>query len=67
MGHVLAIGGSMNEFSANGVYGQDLYINPTSRTVIVKTAGNKKIREKRSDGSSAHENHVALFRAIAGQ
>lgn len=55
------------DFIARGVYGQYLYINPTSRTVIVRTAGNRKFREKRSDGSSAHENYVALFRAIAAQ
>lgn len=54
------------DFIARGVYGQYLYINPASRTVIVRTAGNRNFRKKRSDGSSAHENYVALFRAIAG-
>jgi len=55
------------DFIARGVYGQYLYINPTAHTVIVRTAGNRKFRQKRGDGSSAHENYVALFRAIAGQ
>jgi CubicO group peptidase (beta-lactamase class C family) len=54
------------DFIARGVYGQYLYINPKTRTVIVRTAGNRNFRKKRSDGSSAHENYVALFRAIAG-
>lgn len=54
------------DFIARGVYGQYLYINPVTRTVIVRTAGNRNFRKKRSDGSSAHENYVALFRAIAG-
>ncbi len=55
------------DFIARGVYGQYLYINPTTHTVVVRTAGNRKFRQKRSDGSSPHENYVALFRAIAGQ
>jgi CubicO group peptidase (beta-lactamase class C family) len=53
-------------FIARGLYGQYLYINPKTQTVIVRTAGNRNFRKKRSDGSSAHENYVALFRAIAG-
>jgi len=53
------------DFIARGVYGQYLYINPMTRTVIVRTAGNRNFRKKGSDGSSAHENYVALFRAIA--
>ncbi len=53
------------DFIARGVYGQYLYINPKTRTVIVRTAGNRNFRKERSDGSSPHENFVALFRSIA--
>lgn len=54
------------DFLARGVYGQYIYINPAKRTVVIRTAANRKFRKKRADGSSAHQNNVALFRAIAG-
>ena len=53
------------DFIARGVYGQYLYINPTTKTVIVRTAGDTNFRKKQNDGSSSHENFVALFRKIA--
>lgn len=53
------------DFLARGVYGQYIYINPISRTVVIKTAGNKHFKKLRLDGSTVHQNNVALFRAIA--
>ncbi|MEE9314087.1 MAG: serine hydrolase [Rhizobiaceae bacterium] len=53
------------DFIARGVYGQYIYINPKSNTVIVRTAVNRGFRKNRTDGSSAHENNVAMFRTIA--
>jgi len=53
------------DFLARGFNGQYLYINPTSRTVVVRTAANAKSRQPLIDGSTAHQNNIALFRAIA--
>ncbi len=55
------------DFLARGVYGQYVYVNPKYRTVIVKTSADRAFKELQKDGSSAHENSVALFRAIAVQ
>ena len=52
------------EYMAMGVYGQYIYINPTTHTVIVKLSANPKYNDKdylpSNDGP-----HVELYRAIA--
>ncbi|MEO8934347.1 MAG: serine hydrolase [Xanthomarina sp.] len=52
------------EYMAMGVYGQYIYVNPTTKTVIVKLSANPKYNEKdympSNDGP-----HMALYRAIS--
>ncbi len=55
------------DFVGRGVYGQYIYINPKTATVIVRTAANLGFRKLRGDDSTAHQNNVAMFRAIAAQ
>jgi len=40
-------------------------VNPKSRTVIVRTAANRKFREDLGDGKDAKHIHTDMFRAIA--
>lgn len=54
------------EYMAKGVYGQFIYVNPKTRTVIVKLAGNPYYNDPEYIPSSTHSN-LALFRAIANQ
>ena len=56
-----------DDFVARGVYGQYIYINPKTQTVIIKTSVNRAFKEFQEDGSSAHENNVEMFRSIASQ
>jgi len=53
------------DYQARGIYGQFIYVNPKSRTVIVRTAANRKFREDLGDGKDAKHIHTDMFRAIA--
>ena len=53
------------DYQARGIYGQFIYINPRTRTLIVRTAANRKFREDLGDGKSAKHIHTDMFRAIA--
>ena len=57
-------GSSSGEYMAMGVYGQYIYVNPVTRTVIVKLAANPHYNEPDYIPSSNFSN-LALFRAIA--
>lgn len=56
--------GEQGEYMAMGIYGQYIYINPTTNTVIVKLSANPKYNDDdylpSNDGP-----HVELYRAIA--
>ena len=52
--------GNVGEFMAIGVYGQWIYVNPTSRVIIVKTSADPNFMEK-----GYELKHVEFFRAIA--
>lgn len=52
--------GNEGEFMAIGVYGQWIYVNPTSRVIIVKTSADPNFMEK-----GYELKHVEFFRAIA--
>lgn len=54
-----------NDYQARGIYGQYIYINPETRTVIVRTAANRKFREPLGDEKTAKHIHADMFRAIA--
>ena len=53
------------DYLARGIYGQYIYINPGSKTVIVRTAANRKFRELLPDGSHPRLIDVDMFRGIA--
>ncbi|MDJ0613781.1 MAG: serine hydrolase [Rhizobiaceae bacterium] len=53
------------DYQARGIYGQFIHINPKTRTVIVRTAANRKFREDLGGGLNAKHIHVDMFRAIA--
>ncbi len=58
--------GDEGEFMAQGVYNQNIYINPATRTVIVKNSANHRYNEK--DNPYANSRVVLeLFREIAHQ
>ena len=51
------------EFIGQGVYNQTIYVNPSSRTVIVKLSANDKFNDK-TYIPSQHEAALEFFRAI---
>lgn len=52
--------GDEGEFMAIGVYGQWIYVNPTSQVIIVKTSADPDFMEK-----DYELKHVEFFRAVA--
>jgi len=56
--------GEDGEFWARGVFNQYIYINPTTRTVIVKNSANQNFYDQTNPHSMAHVN-MELMRAIA--
>lgn len=53
------------DYLARGIYGQYIYINPGTETVIVKTSANRKFREVVTQGLLNHAINKAMFRQIA--
>jgi len=53
------------DYLARGIYGQYIYINPGTETVIIKTSANRKFREVVTDGLINHTVNKAMFREIA--
>ncbi len=53
------------DYLARGIYGQYIYINPRTKTVIVRTAANRKFREQLPDGAETSVVDVDMFRGIA--
>ena len=58
------VGGDSGEFMAMGVYGQYIYINPETNTVIVKNSANPFYIDTSYIPSSDFA-HLALFRALS--
>lgn len=56
--------GDEGEFLARGIYNQYIYVNPTTRTVIVKNSANHNYNDK-TNIHSIHGPAMAFFRAIA--
>lgn len=56
--------GNYDEFMARGIYNQYIYINPTTRTVIVKLSSNYNFNDHDNPHSSGLV-HNALFRTIS--
>lgn len=56
--------GNDGEFWARGVFNQYIYINPTTRTVIVKNSANQNFYDQTNPHSTGDAN-VELMRAIA--
>lgn len=54
-----------NDYVARGIYGQYIYINPQSKTVIIRTAANRKFREKLHGDLVENHIYMDLFRTIA--
>lgn len=53
------------DYLARGIYGQYIYINPQTKTVIVKTSANREFRAELPDGNTPSIANVDMFRAIA--
>lgn len=56
--------GNEGEFLARGVYNQNIYINPSTNTVIVKLSANDKFNDRNYLASSTNV-AMELFRSIA--
>jgi CubicO group peptidase (beta-lactamase class C family) len=54
--------GADDEFAAQGIYHQFIYVDPDQHTVIVKTSANHKYNDKSQHWS---DKHMAMFRAIS--
>jgi hypothetical protein len=54
--------GAEDEFSAQGIYGQYIYIDPDQKLVIVKNSANYRFTDKSLNWS---DKHYAMFRAIS--
>jgi len=55
--------GATDEFNAQGIYGQFIYVDPDKRMVIVKLSSNYHFRNDRK--GYYHDHEIALFRKIA--
>ncbi len=58
--------GDQGEFQGQGVYNQTIYVNPTTKTVIVKLSANDKFNDK-SHIPSRHDSTLELFRAVVAR
>jgi len=58
--------GNEGEFIAQGVYNQNIYINPTTKTVIVKNSANYWYNDKNNPYADSNT-VIELFRKIAHQ
>ena len=56
---------SNGDYFAVGIYGQYIYIDPVSRTVIVKNAANREFMETSPSGQSYMLDNIDMFRALA--
>jgi CubicO group peptidase (beta-lactamase class C family) len=56
--------GKVGEFMALGVYNQNIYVNPTTKTVIVKTSANPRFNDKTYMPSKVYA-ALELYRTIA--
>jgi len=56
--------GDEGEFMAMGVYSQYIYVNPTTKTVIVKNSANHRYNERGNPYASS-DVIIELFREIA--
>lgn len=54
-----------DEFYAVGIYGQYIYVNRESRTVIVKTSADRAFEDDGARGYHIEAETIAMFRAIA--
>jgi CubicO group peptidase (beta-lactamase class C family) len=54
--------GADDEFAAQGIYHQFIYVDPDQHTVIVKTSANHRYNDKSLHWS---DKHMAMFRAIS--
>ena len=57
--------GSKGEFDAQGIYGQMIYVDPSTKTVIVKLASNYHFKNDKK--RVFHELEIALCRKIVAQ
>ncbi len=55
----------VEEFFAAGIYGQYIYINRRTRTVIVKTSAHRGFRNDNARGNTIKRETIEMFRAIA--
>jgi CubicO group peptidase (beta-lactamase class C family) len=56
--------GNEGEFMAIGIFNQYIYVNPTTKTVIVKNSANKNYYDETNPYRSS-DVHLALFRKLA--
>ncbi|MEL7428444.1 MAG: serine hydrolase [Pseudomonadota bacterium] len=53
------------DFLGRGIYGQYIYVNPRTDTVIVRTAANRDFRSDLGNGEIESDIYVAMFRAFS--
>jgi len=58
--------GDRGEFSAIGVYNQFVYVDPASRTTIVKLSANPRYGASEEEADNRENETVAFLRAVAG-
>lgn len=56
--------GNQGEFSAIGVYNQFVFVNPSSRTVLVKLSANPRYGLSENEADNREEETVAFLRAV---
>lgn len=54
-----------DDFFAVGIYGQYIYINRATQTIIIKHAANSKFRESGRSGHSYKAENIELFRTLS--
>ena len=53
------------DYTARGIYGQYIYVNPSHEVVIVKTSADRRFREPWRNGLSRAELDIEMMRGIA--
>ncbi|MCX4679181.1 beta-lactamase family protein [Streptomyces sp. NBC_01433] len=59
------LAGDRGEFNAVGVYNQFIYVDPVSRTTIVKLSANRRYGTSPGEATSGEEETIAFLRAVA--
>jgi len=59
------LGGAQDDYFAVGIYGQYIYIDPATRTVIVKNSAHREFTEPSPSGQGYMLDNIDMFRSLA--